>query len=214
MTRDEVLKLVGNQRLIAILRGDFRGRELALAQALIEGGVRALEVSTVSPGFDRVLRRLVDAFGTKAAIGVGTVLSEAHVAAAADAGATFMVAPNLSLTVLASAQDAGLAAFPGALTPTEVLAAADAGADAVKLFPAATVGPEYVRALRGPLPNLRLIPTGGVALDNLAAWFAAGAWAIAIGSELVRSNEAELADWPGLRARARRFVEASRPKPS
>jgi len=214
MTREQVIHAIDEQRLIAILRGGFRDHEVPLAQALWEGGVRALEVSTVSPGYDRVLRRLVDALGSDVAIGVGTVLSIDHVAAAADAGATFMVAPNINPVVIGKARDAGMAIFPGALTPTEILEAVDAGADAVKLFPASTVGPEYLRAVRGPLPKVRLIPTGGVGLDNLAAWLGAGAWAVAVGSELVRSNESDLQDWAGLRERSSRFAELARKRPA
>ncbi len=212
MTRDEVIRVIGEHRLIAILRGDFREREVELARALLEGGVRALEVSTVSPGWEQVLRRLVDAVGNETAVGVGTVLSADHVRAAADAGACFMVAPNTSPAVMAKAHHTGMAVFPGAFTPTEIVAAIDAGADAVKLFPAVTAGPEYLRALRGPLPEIRVIPTGGVSVDNLTAWFCAGAWAVAVGSERGRSNDAEAQDWARLRERARRFAERARKK--
>jgi 2-dehydro-3-deoxyphosphogluconate aldolase/(4S)-4-hydroxy-2-oxoglutarate aldolase len=210
MTRDNVLRIIEENRLIAILRGDFEGREAPLAQALQEAGVRAVEVSTVSPGYARVLRALLDAMGGDVAVGVGTVLNGDHLDAAADAGARFMVAPNTNPAVIARARNAGMAVFPGALTPTEILQAVDAGADAVKLFPAATVGPEYLRALRGPLPHIRFIPTGGVSVDNMQAWFGAGAWAVAVGSELVRSNEAALEDWAGLRERVARFVDSAR----
>ncbi len=207
MTRDEVPGVVQEHRLIAILRGDFRGREVSLARALLESGVRALEVSTVSPEYALVIRRMADALGPQVAVGVGTVLNTEHVAAAADAGACFMVAPNTNAAVIANARDAGLAVFPGAYSPTEILEAMECGADAVKLFPAVTLGPDYVRALRGPLPGVRLIPTGGINFENISRYFEAGAWAVAVGSELVRSDESDLDGWANLRQRARRFVE-------
>jgi 2-dehydro-3-deoxyphosphogluconate aldolase / (4S)-4-hydroxy-2-oxoglutarate aldolase len=214
MTRDEALRAVQEHRLIAILRGDFVGREVSLARALLESGVRVLEVSTVSPDYGLMIRRIADALGEQMAIGAGTVLSGEHVAAAADAGASFMVAPNTHAAVIAEARKAHLAVFPGAYTPTEILQAVDCGADAVKLFPATTLGPEYVRAIRGPLPRVRLIPTGGIDLNNIARFFDAGTWAVAVGSELVRSDEDDGEKWAGLRDRARRFVELARKRES
>jgi Entner-Doudoroff aldolase len=214
MTRDEVLRVVEEHRLIAILRGDFLGTEVALARALLESGVKALEVSTVSPDYGLLIRRLADELGNQVAVGAGTVLNMDHVAAAADAGACFMVAPNTNAAVIAKARDAHLAVFPGAYTPTEILQAIDCGADAVKLFPATTLGPEYVRAIRGPLPRVPLIPTGGIDLNNISRFFEAGAWAVAVGSELVRRDETDLHDWADLRDRARRFVDLARKRES
>ncbi len=210
MKRDEALQIVEHHRLIAILRGDFRDREVSLARALFESGVRALEVSTISPDWEQVIRRIADALGTQLAVGAGTVLNADHVTMAADAGACFMVAPNTNPAVIGKARAADLATFPGAYTPTEILAAIDCGAYAVKLFPAVTLGPDYLRALRGPLPGVRLVPTGGICLDNIARYFDAGAWAVAIGSELVQSDESEPNDWISLRDRAQRFVELAR----
>jgi 2-dehydro-3-deoxyphosphogluconate aldolase/(4S)-4-hydroxy-2-oxoglutarate aldolase len=214
MTRDELLRAVEECRLIAILRGDFRGREVSLAHALLESGVKILEVSTISHDYSFVIRRLADALGSQIAIGAGTVLNAEHVAAAADAGACFMVAPNINAAVIARARNAHLAVFPGAYTPTEILQAIDCGADAVKLFPATTLGPQYVRAIRGPLPRVLLIPTGGIDLENMSRFFDAGAWAVAVGSELVRSDEADVNNWADLRDRARRFVEMARKRES
>jgi 2-dehydro-3-deoxyphosphogluconate aldolase/(4S)-4-hydroxy-2-oxoglutarate aldolase len=207
MTRDEVLRLIEEQRLIAILRGDFRGREVALARALLESGVKVLEVSTVSPDYSLVIRRLADEMGDRIAIGAGTVLNVRHVSAAVDVGACFIVAPNTNARVIAQAQKAHLAVFPGAYTPTEIIESIDCGADAVKLFPAVALGPDYVRALRGPLPGVSLIPTGGINLENIYRYLEAGAWAVAVGSELVRSEESDADDWANLRERARRFVK-------
>lgn len=210
MSRHAVLSTLEETRLIAILRGDFQGREVELAENLLAGGVTVIEVSTVSTGYRTCIARIATAFAGRLHIGAGTVLSVEHVKEVAEAGATFIVSPNLRADVVSESKKLNLASFPGAYTPTEVLQAIDEGADAVKLFPAGGLGPEYVKALRGPLPSVRLIPTGGVNAGNIQSYFNAGAWAVAAGSELVRASDADTYGWEQLRKRAAEFAQAAR----
>jgi len=207
MNRETSLALLQQYRLIAILRGDFQNEALSIAHELFEAGIRLLEFSTVSPAWAENIRVIAQSFGDRLAVGAGTVLYVDHVRQATDAGAAFVVSPNTNPAVITATHNFDMASFPGALTPTEILSAIDAGADAVKLFPAAAFGPSYVRALRGPFPSLRLIPTGGVHAGNLREYFQNGAWAVAIGSELVRGDESSSSTWPELRSRAAKLVE-------
>jgi Entner-Doudoroff aldolase len=206
MSRTTVLDLLERRRLLAIFRGDFRDKAVDLAGVLYEAGLRVVEVTTVSPGWAKHISAVVDAFGDMA-VGAGTVLTAEQVQQAADAGASFIVSPDTNGNVIAATRALGLASFPGALTPTEILRAVELGADAVKLFPASALGPSYLRALRGPLPSLRFIPTGGVHSGNIREYLERGAWAVAVGSELVRSNEADHNSWPELRQRAQTLVD-------
>jgi 2-dehydro-3-deoxyphosphogluconate aldolase / (4S)-4-hydroxy-2-oxoglutarate aldolase len=206
MTRQDAISLLEQHRLLAILRGDFRDNAVALAGILVEAGIRVLEVSTVSKSYAEVIRSIVDAFGKQVAVGAGTVLTLEHLRDAADAGAVFVVSPGTNPAVIAETRRINLASFPGALTPTEILLAMESGADAVKLFPASAFGPSYLRALRGPFPSLRVIPTGGIHTGNLREYLDQGAWAVAVGSEMVRGDQAEPDQWAELRSRAEKFV--------
>jgi Entner-Doudoroff aldolase len=203
-----VMQTLGQSRLIAILRGDFEGKELDIAGALIEGGFRAMEVSIVSKEYKTVIARIAQSFGSRISLGAGTVLTVEQLNEVADAGATFIVSPDSNDAVIAATRKLGCASFPGAFTPTEIVSAFHAGADAVKLFPASTLGPGFVRAVRAAMPGIKLIPTGGVALNNVEHWFGAGAWAVAIGSELVDASTVRSADWGHLAERARSFTGA------
>lgn len=195
-------------RLIAIIRVPSLTPDeaVAMTEILVEGGVRALEFTLTSGGALPAVTAAAAAAGNRAAVGVGTVLSEDDVCAAADAGAEFVVSPNVSPAVIQRAGDLGLLALPGAYTPTEVVTAVDSGARLVKLFPAHPAGIPYLRALRGPLPDVGFVPTGGVALADIPGFLAAGAVAVALGTSLVRSTD----DLDGLRTRTREAAEAAR----
>ena len=210
MTHDAVIELVQKTRIIAILRGDMGGKELAIAEALAEGGVSALEVSIVSPNYVAAIKNLAVHLGSKIAIGAGTVLTTEQLREVTDCGASFIVSPNFDPEVVALTCTLGLASFPGAYTATEVIAASRAGADAVKIFPAVSLGPDYIRVLRGPLPTTRFVPTGGITLANAPAYIAAGAWALGIGSELVGASD--LKDPSSLAAKAKNFIAAAQGK--
>ena len=192
-------------RVIAIIRTDG-GDVVRVGRELAAEGVTALEVTLTTPGcLDAVavLRRDLDG---RCAVGVGTVRSAEQAASAQAAGAQFLVTPTVSAAVLA---EAGVPVVCGALTPTEIDTAWSGGAVAVKLFPASLGGPRYLREVRAPLPDVPLIPTGGVTADIVGEYAAAGAVAIAVGSAIVSSDLVASGDWAGLRARARSFLDAA-----
>lgn len=193
--------------VVAIIRGPFLDDIAAIVQALIEGGVRAIEVSLTSPRALDQIERAALAAGAAAVIGAGTVMTADDVTEAAKHGAGFVVAPTVDAAVIATALDLELTPIPGAATPTEIIQAVRLGAPAVKLFPAETLGPDFVRAVLAPFPAVRLVPTGGVTLARAEAFRAAGAWAVGVGSPLVSST----LDANSLRSRAAAFVRAMRP---
>jgi Entner-Doudoroff aldolase len=212
------LRLIETGRIIAILRGDFGAIDEPLAAALRDGGITALELTVDSPDAFARIERLARAAGDRMASGAGTVLTRDQVARAADAGASFIVSPNRNVDVIKAAVERGLVAIPGCLTPSEIVEALDAGAQAVKLFPAQILGPAFVRAVRAPLGDVRMVPTGGVTPEAIPAYREAGAWAFGIGSELVGRGAPASASVPAsrgadiekARGRARAFVGAAR----
>ena len=192
--------------VVAIARHLDASRGLAVAEALATGGIRAFELTLNAPesealrALEAVARR-GPALGIE--IGAGTVLSVESAARAVDAGASFLVMPHLDPDLVAWAAERGIPALPGCATPTEILAAWRAGAAAVKLFPASVAGPGFVRELRGPFPEIPLLPTGGVTLESAPAFIAAGAVAVGLGGWLIGD-----ADPPGVGDRARLIVAA------
>jgi 2-dehydro-3-deoxyphosphogluconate aldolase/(4S)-4-hydroxy-2-oxoglutarate aldolase len=195
--------------VIAVVRAASSEEALRIGNALVAGGVRAVEVTTSTPGFDRAIRALRAAHGDAAFVGAGTLLTEAQSLAALGAGAEFLVSPVLRAGLVPLAADAGVPVLLGAYTPTECLAAHEAGADFVKLFPADTLGPAHVRALRAPMPQLALVPTGGVTPGNVGEWLRAGCAAVGAGSSLVPAELVRAGDWPALAAHAARFAAAT-----
>jgi len=172
-------------RVVAILRAPTADAYRAVVEVLITAGITSVELTLTTPGTLAALPSLVSTWSADADIGVGTVVTAADAARAMDAGAAFVVTPTRQPEVVAAARRRSCPVYPGALTPTEVEAAWAAGACAVKLFPAATVGPAYLRALRGPFPEIRLVPSGGIAIDSAPNWLRAGALAVGLGSELL-----------------------------
>ena len=195
-------------RLIAIMRGDFGGRESEMVAVLSEAGLTAVEVTLNSPGALTTIQQLATQFGAHMAIGAGTVLTVAQVEQAAAAGARFIVSPNRNAAVIAATKRHGLVSLPGCFTPSEIVEAVDAGADAIKIFPATTLGPAYVKAVRAPLNQVRLVPTGGVTPEKAREYFAAGAWALGIGSELVGKDDWQAGNFDLLQRRGAEFVSA------
>ena len=182
---EATLERIETGRIIAILRGAFGPVDGLLASVLAEAGVTALEVTVDSPDAFARIERLARDANHSLAIGAGTVRTVEDVMRAADAGASFVVSPNRNIAVITAAARRGLVAIPGCLTPSEIMEALDAGAQAIKLFPAQVLTPDFVRAVRAPLQDVRLVPTGGITSGTVGAWRAAGAWAFGIGSELV-----------------------------
>jgi 2-dehydro-3-deoxyphosphogluconate aldolase/(4S)-4-hydroxy-2-oxoglutarate aldolase len=193
-------------RIVAILRRTDPEAAVATAEALLSGGITCLEVTCDSPGALDMIRAIADALGERALVGAGTVLDRETAQAAIDAGAQFIVSPHVDADLIWSFALRGMPWIPGALTPTEILSAWRAGAVLVKLFPAAPLGPAYVKDLRGPLRDIPLLPTGGINLDNACDFVAAGAWGLGIGSSLVDARLVAERRFDELEERARRFV--------
>lgn len=192
--------------VIAIARGLGPTALLSVAEALAEAGVRAFEVTLNSPGAFAAIEAVAGDLGGRLLVGAGTVLTVDSAARAVDAGARFLVMPHVDVDLVHWAALRGIAAFPGAFSPTEILRAWSAGATAVKLFPASAVGPTFVREVRGPFPQIPLIPTGGVTVESAPSFIRAGAVAVGVGSWLTGPDEAAV-----VRARARSLIEAVRP---
>ena len=190
--------------VLAIVRFREPGDLDGTLDALVEGGIRLLEVTLDTPG---ALDAIGRASSTGRSVGAGTVLTADHVRASADAGAGFVVSPGLVLEVVETAARLGIEAVPGVFTPTEVQQATSHGAATVKLFPASLGGPEYLRSLRGPFPTVGLVPTGGVGIEQVADYLAAGATAVGLGGALVgQTAPTSQADLDAIAARASKAV--------
>lgn len=194
------------RRIIAVLRADHASAYRSVVRTLVESGIREIELTLTTPDTLRHVRSLIDEFGESASIGVGTVTDEELTRRALDAGAQFLVTPGLVVGAPPLAVRHGVPTIMGALTPTEVVAAMNAGAAAVKIFPASAVGPGYLRQLRGPFPSLVAIPSGGVDIADADGWFAAGAVAVSMGGPLI-GDALEGGSLAELRKRAALLVE-------
>ena len=208
MNPQNTLSKIEAGRVIAILRGDFGGREHEIVAAMIDGGLTAVEVTLNSPDALITIAKLAALFGARCAVGAGTVLRPSEVNQVADAGGTFIVSPNCDPRVIAATKHCRLVSFPGAFTPTEIVTAMEAGADAVKVFPATTLGPSYIKAVRAPLSHARLVPTGGVTPEMAQEYRKAGAWAVGVGSELLGKEFLADASFVTLRDRTTAFIQA------
>jgi Entner-Doudoroff aldolase len=210
VTRDQIIEQIEAGRIVAILRGDFSGREEEIVNALVEAGITAVEVTLNSPRAVDSINCLAATFGSRVAVGAGTVLRSDEVQRAANAGASFIVSPNCDRSVIEATKRPGLVSLPGCFTPSEIVEALDAGADAVKLFPAQCLGADFIKAMRGPLPHVRMVPTGGVTPEAARSYIAAGAWALGVGSELIGKDVINDKGFESLWRRASDFVEAAR----
>jgi len=181
------LRRLGEVGVVAVIRAASIDAALACTRALVRGGVTGIEITFSTPGAAEAIaearRELPDAL-----VGAGTVLDQASLASACDAGASFLVSPHTDETLLAAARERNVPFLPGALTPTEIVRAWQLGAACVKVFPGSAVGPSYLKALKGPLPHIPLMPTGGVDEKNLAEWLAAGAVAVGMGGSLATGS--------------------------
>jgi 2-dehydro-3-deoxyphosphogluconate aldolase/(4S)-4-hydroxy-2-oxoglutarate aldolase len=180
-----IVEALARARVIAIVRAAEAETAVRTADALIDGGIRAIELTFTTPGVQRALAELAHRH-PDALLGAGTVTEEAQIDAATEAGASFLVSPGSPPQLVESMVETGRTVIAGCLTPTEIMGALSAGAHAVKLFPAGAVGPGYLTALRGPFPQLKLIPTGGIGPADVDRWLEAGAIAVGIGGALAR----------------------------
>ena len=179
-----------------------------VARALVEGGIGVVEFTLNTPGALEAIAETRNALGDEALVGAGTVLSSEAAELAMDAGAQFIISPDTNPDVMLATQDRECVSIPGAYTPTEVATAMAFGADFVKLFPAQFLGPDFVRAMRGPIDDAPLIPTGGVSLENMQAYLDAGAVALALGSSLVNDERIQAGDLQGVTEAASTFRAA------
>jgi 2-dehydro-3-deoxyphosphogluconate aldolase / (4S)-4-hydroxy-2-oxoglutarate aldolase len=188
MEPDRTLKSVEDLGLLAVVRGESHAAALEVVGALVDGGVLGIEVTFTTPEAPRVIRDLDAEYGDRILLGAGTVTTREQVEEAVEAGSSFLVSPGCDPELLPAMLETGILVLPGVLSPSEVMLARRLGAPAVKLFPGSSGGPAYLKALLGPFPDARFVPTGGVSVDNITDWFAAGALAVGAGSALAPAS--------------------------
>jgi len=206
--KESCLKQIVETGVVAVVRVDSSEQLLEVVQAVAEGGVRCVEVTMTTPNALQVISDTSARFGEDILIGVGSVLDAETARMAILAGAQFVVGPALNADMIAMCRRYGKVVIPGAFTPTEIVEAWRSGADLVKVFPASLGGPELIKALKGPLPQIPLVPTGGVTAENTGDFIRAGAAAVAAGASLVSKELVKKKDLKGLTERARQFARA------
>jgi 2-dehydro-3-deoxyphosphogluconate aldolase / (4S)-4-hydroxy-2-oxoglutarate aldolase len=206
--REAVARQIEQVGVVAVIRLRDPGRLQALVDALAEGGARVLEVTMTVPGAVDLIRQLAPTLPAGFLLGAGTVTDPATARAVIDAGAAFVVGPVFRPDVIAACHEREVPSIPGCFSPTEILDAHEAGADLVKVFPATMLGPQFVKDIRAPLPQLKLMPTGGVTLENAGDWIGAGAVAVGVGSALVDTKAIESGRFDTIAANARRLIES------
>lgn len=206
MSREATLKRILEGGVVAVVRAESGESLLQVVRALAEGGVTAAEITFTVPGALDVIRQVRQEIGDDIVLGAGTVLDPETARAALLAGAEYIVAPSLNLDVIRLCRRYDKVVMPGAFTPTEVVAAWEAGADVVKIFPADVGGAPYLKALRGPLPQIRLMPTGGVDLDTAESFLKAGACCLGVGSSLVEPKTVASGDFARIRDLASQYA--------
>lgn len=206
MSRETTLKRVLDCGIVAVVRAESGELLAKVVEALAEGGVTAAEITFTVPDAVEVIRAVRKQLGDSVVLGAGTVLDTETARAALLAGAEYIVSPTVNVDVIRLCRRYDKAVFPGAFTPTEVLTAWEAGADVVKVFPAEVGGPSYLKALRGPLPQIKLMPTGGVDLNTAEAFLKAGACCLGLGGSLVEPKAVASGDFARLRDLAAQYV--------
>ncbi len=204
--REAIVQSIERAGVVAVIRMKEPDKLRAVVDAIADGGIRALEVTMTVPGAVELIRRLAPTLPAGVVLGAGTVLDAETAARVIDAGAQFVISPVFKRTVIGACHASGVAAMPGCFTPTEIFEAWEAGADVVKVFPATSLGPGFFTDVRGPLPHIKLMPTGGVTLDNAGDWIRAGAVAVGIGTALLDAAAIAAGDFDVLRSNAARVV--------
>lgn len=207
MKKQAILSSILDIGIVPIVRvSSFEGA-IRSVQAIYNGGIRAAEITMTTPGALKALEKLTDEFGDKVVLGAGTVLDPETARACILAGAEFLVTPALKVATIEVARRYSKVILPGALTPTEVLTAWEAGADMIKVFPCGNVGgPKYIKALKAPLPQVEMVPTGGVNLETTADFLKAGASAVAVGGEMVDAKTVKEGRFEVIEERARQYL--------
>jgi 2-dehydro-3-deoxyphosphogluconate aldolase/(4S)-4-hydroxy-2-oxoglutarate aldolase len=206
MSKETDLRRVLDCGVVAVVRSPDGQQLVEVARALADGGVTVVEITMTVPDALDVVRQVRRALGDRLLLGAGTILDTETARAALLAGAEYLVAPTLNFEVIRLCQRYDKLVMPGAFTPTEILAAWEAGADIVKVFPADVLGPAFFKALRGPLPQIRLMPTGGVDLKTAADFLRAGACCLGVGGQLVDPNAVAAGDFDRIRNLARQYM--------
>jgi len=208
MNKETVLSSMRDIGIVPVVRTPSAESAIKSIEAIYAGGIRAAEITMTVPGAVKALEAVADRFGDKIVLGAGTVLDPETARICMLAGAEFFVTPALNLKTIEMAKRYSKVICPGALTPTEVLAAWEAGADIVKIFPCGNVGgPKYIKALKGPFPHIEMIPTGGVNLETAGEFLKAGACAVAVGGELVDAKTIAEGKYEVFEQRARQYLE-------
>lgn len=207
MSRAAVIQQIESLGVVAVIRMNEPDRLRAVVDALAAGGVRVLEVTMTVPRAVDLIREIASTLPGGFLLGAGTVVDAATTTRVIDAGAQFVVSPVFRPAVIDAAHERDVPAMPGCMTPTEILAAWDAGADVVKVFPATGLGPGFLKDVRGPLPHVKLMPTGGVTLANAGDWIRAGAVAVGVGTALLDASAIASGNYQVLTANARRIID-------
>jgi len=207
MTNESKLMQIISEGIIAILRASSSQSLMDAANALKTGGISVIEVTLTTPGALEIIHQATEAFGEEVLFGAGSVLDPESARAAILAGANFIVMPSTNIEVIHLCRRYSIPVFPGAYTPTEIVNAWQAGADMVKLFPASNGGPDLVKAIKAPLPQVKLVPVGGVDVDNTASFIRAGAEAVGVGSSLVNDGLLKVKNFTEITNRARLFIQ-------
>ncbi|HTC94126.1 MAG TPA: bifunctional 4-hydroxy-2-oxoglutarate aldolase/2-dehydro-3-deoxy-phosphogluconate aldolase [Terriglobales bacterium] len=219
MTKEQVRQRVLEVGIVPVIRTSSVRKAIAASEAIFAGGISVFEITMTVPGAFEAITELTKSLGREVLIGAGTVLDAYTANRCLEAGATFLVTPGFKPETVRCANDNGILIMAGALTPTEILTAWEAGSDFVKVFPCSAVGgPNYIRALRGPLPQIPLVPTGGVNLDTAADFIRSGSAALGVGGELVLSSALDLGNTTEITELAKKYVaiiqKARQPEPA
>ncbi len=206
-SKNVIIESIRKTGIVAIMRANSSEQLLAAADAVKAGGVNAIEVTMTTPGALGVIEQAIDRYGEEVIFGVGSVLDPETARAAILAGAQFVVCPTLKLKTIEMCHRYDILVVPGAYTPTEVLTAWEAGADMVKIFPASVGGPAYIKAVKAPLPQVRLVPVGGVNLKTTADFIRAGSEVVGVGGSLINQKLLEAREFKTITENARRYCE-------
>ena len=207
MSKEEVLKKIVESGVVAVIRIKETRRLQKVIEAIRKGGVKAIEITMTVPNAVEIIRAMAVSKPDDVVLGAGTVTDVETAKAVIDAGAQFIVGPVLNLEIINLCREHGIACMPGCYTPTEIFTAWQAGADVVKVFPATPLGPRYLKDIAGPFPQIKMMPTGGVSVDNVGEWIAAGAIAVGIGSDLLDKKAIDEERYDVLTERAARMTE-------
>lgn len=210
MEAEQTLKRIRELGLIAVVRGASYEAAIEVSSALVEGGVLGIEIAFTTPKAHQVMENLNEEYGGRILLGAGTITTPEQVERSVSAGAAFLVSPGCDPELVPTMQQTGLAVLPGTLTPSDIMLAQRLGLEVVKLFPGSLGGASYLKGLLGPFPEMGFVPTGGVSLENVGEWFAAGVFAVGVGSALAPAKLRDKGERQEVVTQAGRFAEAVR----